>query len=192
MLLVSLFFNNFVPKVYNTHKNIFRIKIIITNKIMKKSLVACALICTAFVFASCGSNKESAYRKAYEKARAQEQTTVVEQPQTVTPVVERPATETQVQDNYDNVNVRSENVTVISGSGLKGYSVVVGSFGLKANAEGMASRLKGAGYDAQIVYNSGNNMYRVVASTFADKGSAVRSRDAIRSQYADAWLLYTK
>jgi len=160
---------------------------------MKKSIIACALVGTALVLASCGSSKESAYRKAYEKAKAQEQTTVVEQAQqVVAPVVERQVTETQVQDNYDNVSVRTENVSVISGSGLKGYSVVVGSFGLRANAEGLQSRLKSAGYDAQIAYNSGNNMYRVVASTFGDKGSAVRSRDSIRSQYPDAWLLYTK
>lgn len=159
---------------------------------MKKSIIVCAALCTALVLASCGSSKESAYRKAYEKARAQVQTTVVEQPQTVAPVVEREVTETKTQDNYDNVSFRSENVTVISGSGLKGYSVVVGSFGLRANAEGMQSRLKNAGYDAQIVFNSGNNMYRVVSSTFDNKGDAVRSRDSIRSQYADAWLLYTK
>lgn len=159
---------------------------------MKKSIIACAALCTALVFASCGSNKESAYRKAYEKARAQEQATVVEQPQTVAPVVERPVNETRTIDNYDNVSVRSENVTVVSGSGLKGFSVVVGSFGLRANAEGMQSRLRNAGYDAQIAFNSGNNMYRVVASTFDNKGDAVRSRDAIRGQYADAWLLYTK
>lgn len=159
---------------------------------MKKSLILCASVCTALVLASCGSSKESAYRKAYEKAQAQEQTTVVEQPQVVAPVVERPVNDTRTQDNYDNVSVRSENVTVISGSGLKGYSVVVGSFGLKANAEGLQSRLKNAGYDAQIVFNSGNNMYRVVSSTFDNKGDAVRSRDAIRSQYSDAWLLYAK
>ena len=35
-------------------------------------------------------------------------------------------------------------------------------------------------------------MYRVVASTFATKGEAVQSRDALRSQFADAWLLYSK
>lgn len=160
---------------------------------MKKNIALCATLCVALAFTSCGSNKESAYRKAYEKAQAQEQTAVVEQPQqVVAPVVERPQTETRLQDNYDNVAVRSENVTLISGAGLKGYSVVVGSFGLKTNAEGLQSRLKAAGYPAQIVLNPSNNMYRVVATTFATKGEAVESRDALRSQYADAWLLYNK
>lgn len=156
---------------------------------MKKSIIVCAGLCAALVLASCGSSKESAYRKAYEKARAQEQTTVVEQPQQ-TATVERPVTETQRVDNYDNVSVRSENVTLISGPMIKGYSVVVGSFGLKTNAEGMQSRLNNAGYTSSIVFNPSNNMYRVVATTFDTKGEAVRSRDAIRAQYADAWLLY--
>lgn len=161
---------------------------------MKKYMTICAALCTALVFASCSSSKESAYRKAYEKARAQEQAAVVEEPkqEVVAPVVERPVTQTQTQDNYDNVAVRTENVTLVNGAGLKGYSVVVGSFGLKTNAEGLQSRLQGAGMAAQIVFNPSNNMYRVVASTFDNKADAVRSRDALRSQYADAWLLYSK
>ena len=161
---------------------------------MKKSIIACAGLCAALVLASCGSSKESAYRKAYEKAQAQEQTTIVEQPQQPQQpvVVERPVTETRTVDNYDNVSVRSENVQLVSGEGLKGYSVVVGSFGLKANALGLQQRMSNAGYNAQVVFNPSNNMYRVVASTFNDKGSAVQSRDKLRSQYPDAWLLYSK
>lgn len=165
---------------------------------MKKYFIACAALCATLVITSCGSSKESAYRKAYEKARAQEQQTIVEEPttnQVVTQqpvVVERPVTETQTVDNYDNVAVRSESVNVISGDGIKGYSVVVGSFGLRANAEAMQARLKNSGYPAQIVFNGSNNMYRVVASTYDSKGDAVRSRDALRSQYPDAWLLFRK
>lgn len=160
---------------------------------MKKYTAAVAAVCAALVLASCGSSKESAYRKAYEKAQAQEQQTVVEPQQTVVaPVVERQQTETRVTDNYDNVAVRQESVNVISGEGLKAYSVVVGSFGLKSNAEGMQLKLKNAGYAAQIAFNPSNNFYRVVASTFDTKGEAMQSRDALRSQYADAWLLYKK
>ena len=40
------------------------------------------------------------------------------------------------------------------------------------------------------VKNEEKNMFRVVASTFADKASAVSSRDQIRASYPDAWLLY--
>lgn len=170
---------------------------------MKKYLVLCAGFCAAFALTSCGTSKESAYKKAYEKAKAQEQeqAAVVEQPtQTETAVVTpltpaTPANETTVT-NVDNATVRSESVTVVSGEGLQAFSVVVGSYSLKANAEGVQQTLKAGGYDAQIVYNSAINMYRVVASTFSDKGQAVQSRDAIRgSQYnpkGDAWLLMKK
>lgn len=171
---------------------------------MKKYLVLCAGFCAAMALTSCNTSKESAYKKAYEKAKAQEQEqapAVVELPtQTETAVVTpltpaTPATESTVS-NVDNVGVRSESVTVVSGEGLQAFSVVVGSYSLKANAEGVQSTLKAGGYNAQIVYNSAINMYRVVASTFNDKGQAVQSRDAIRgSQYnpkGDAWLLFKK
>ena len=164
---------------------------------MKKYLVLCAGFCAAMALTSCNTSKESAYKKAYEKAKAQEQ----EQPtQTETAVVTpltpaTPATQTTVS-NVDNATVRSESVTVVDGEGLQAFSVVVGSYSLKANAEGVQSTLKAGGYNAQIVYNSAINMYRVVASTFNDKGQAVQSRDAIRgSQYnpkGDAWLLFKK
>ena len=165
---------------------------------MKKTLVLGAAVCVAFAFTSCKS-QESAYKKAYEKAKAQEAQNQMQQPTqeapVVTPLVEKPATQSTVS-NVDNATVRTEDVTVIDGAGLQSYSVVVGSFSLKANAEGLQNNLKQGGYDAQIVYNSSLNMYRVVASTYADKGQAVQSRDAIRgSQYnpkGDAWLLFKK
>lgn len=167
---------------------------------MKKYLVLCAGFCAVLAMTSCGSSKESAYKKAYEKAKAQEQTQTEEPAQTETAVVTpltpvTPADQTTVT-NVDNATVRSESVTVINGEGLQDYSVVVGSYSLKANAEGVQNTLKAGGYNAQIVYNSAINMYRVVASTFSDKGQAVQSRDAIRgSQYnpkGDAWLLFKK
>ena len=170
---------------------------------MKKYLVLCAGFCAAMALTSCNTSKESAYKKAYEKAKAQEQEqeqapAVVEQPtQTETAVVTpltpaTPATQTTVS-NVDNATVRSESVTVVDGEGLQAFSVVVGSFSLKANAEGLASTLKSAGYDSQIVYNSARNMYRVIASTFVDKAGAVKSRNELRAgKYPDAWLLLKK
>lgn len=159
---------------------------------MKKYVVLCAGLCAALVLSSCGS-KESAYRKAYEKAKAQEETlTTQEETTVVAPVVTKPATETTVVDNVDNVSVRQERLTVVDGSGLKNFSVVVGSFSVKANAEGLTQTLRNQGYDAQIAYNSSRNMYRVVASTFQDKASAVRSRNDFRATYPDAWLLFNQ
>ena len=162
---------------------------------MKKYIILCAGLCLAMSFTGCKS-KESAYKKAYEKAQAQAQaqnnypeTTVTETP-VVTPVQTRPANDTQVVDNVDNVSVRQERVSLVSGAGLRNYSVVVGSFSVIANAEGLQQRLKNAGYGAQIVKNEDRNMYRVVASTFDNKSDAVQSRDQLRANYPDAWLLY--
>ena len=164
---------------------------------MKKYMVACAGLCVALAFTSCKSS-ESAYRKAYEKAKAQEASGVTDPNQgteeiaVVAPVVEKPATETVVVDNADNVPVRQENLSVVNGAGLKSFSVVVGSFSVQANAEGLQSTLRSQGYDAQVAYNSANQMYRVVAATFDTKVDAVNSRNELRSQYPDAWLLYNQ
>ncbi len=164
---------------------------------MKKLSVLSLGLCAALALASCGSSKESAYRKAYERAQAQEAQQAKAQESVVTEPVVTPletttpseATSTEV----DNATVRQESVTLVSGSGLQNYSVVVGSFSLKANAEGLASTLKSAGYDSQIVFNGSNKMYRVVASTFSDKAGAVKSRNQLRAgKYPDAWLLFNK
>ena len=159
-------------------------------------MVLGAAMCVALSFTGCKSS-ESAYKKAYEKAKAQEQTStdnddsMKQDPPVVAPVetVQQPVTQAPVVDNYDNEPVRRENVSVVNGAGLKAYSVVVGSFGVKANAEGLQQRLQNAGYSAQVAFNSGNNMYRVVAATFDSKASAVQSRNQLRATYADAWLL---
>lgn len=169
---------------------------------MKKYMVVFAGLSIALAFSSCGKSSESAYKKAYEKAKSQEAAQRVnEVPQTetptqtvVAPVTTRPATQTRVVDNVDNVSVRQERVALINGAGLKNFSVVVGSFGLQANAEGLQQQLRDGGYDAQIVKNESNNMFRVVATTFDSKVDAVNSRDQIRGSKfnpkGDAWLLY--
>lgn len=159
-------------------------------------MVLGAAMCVALSFTGCKSS-ESAYKKAYEKAKAQEQTSTdnddsnKQEAPVVAPVetMQQPVNQAPVVDNYDNEPVRRENVSVVNGAGLKAYSVVVGSFGVKANAEGLQQRLQNAGYSAQVAFNSGNNMYRVVAATFDSKASAVQSRNQLRATYADAWLL---
>lgn len=158
---------------------------------MKKYMILCAGLCAAMAFTSCKSS-ESAYKKAYEKAKAQEAAAVETNTEAnvVAPVEEKPIDEVRVVDNADNVQVRQEQVSLIDGSGLKNFSVVVGSFSLRANADGLQQRLKEAGYDAQIVKNTDRNMFRVVASTFADKVSAAQSRNELRAKYPDAWLLF--
>ena len=159
---------------------------------MKKTMVLCISLCTALAFTSCKSS-ESAYKKAYDKAKAQEATQQNE-PMTTSPVVtpleQKSATETTVMDNVDNAVVRQENFSVVNGPEVKNFGVVVGSFSLKANAEGVQNTLRNAGYNPTIVYNNERNMYRVVATSFDSKADAVRSRDALRAKYSDAGLLF--
>lgn len=130
----------------------------------------------------------------YEKAQAADAAQKSEQPTeevaVVTPVVEKPASETVVVDNSDNVPVRQGKYSVVSGAGLKVFSVVVGSYSVQANAEGMQGQLKNKGYAAQVAYDDSTRMYRVVISTFDTKNEAVQSRNQVRSEYPDAWLLY--
>ena len=161
---------------------------------MKKYIVICAGLCLAMLFTGCKS-KESAYKQAYLKAKAAEATQYNNNTPTVTetPVV-TPVETVNYNDarttNVDNVAVRQERVSIVNGAGLRNFSVVVGSFSVITNAEGLQQRLKNNGYSAQIVKNEQGNMYRVVASTFDDKYAAVQSRDQLRAQYPDAWLLY--
>ena len=111
----------------------------------------------AIAFTGCKSS-ESAYKKAYERAKAQAATVTPEESQAPSnnTVETAPVTDNREQESYDNEPVRHENVAVVSGNGLKAFSVVVGSFSIKANADGLQSRLKSAGYDAQVVYNGSN------------------------------------
>lgn len=158
---------------------------------MKKTVTLGLGLCAAIAFTSCKS-QESAYKKAYEKAKQQQ---AAEQPpateevavvpeQTVTPV------QTDATAAAAEVSVRSESVDVVDGAGLKAFSVVCGSFASKANAQGLQRTLSGQGYAAQIAFNG--TYYRVVASTFDDKPSAAASCRKLRGTYPDAWLLYNK
>lgn len=169
---------------------------------MHKTTTLATLALALFValgLSSCKS-KESLYKKAYEKAQAQNTNTtpVTEEPATtvnvtpVAPATTTTTTTTTTSPSQDNVRVQQEAVQVIDGAGLKAYSVVCGSFSLKANAEGLQKTLKDKGYQAQIVLNPERKLYRVVASTHDTKSDAITTRNQLRATYPDAWLLYKK
>lgn len=164
---------------------------------MKKLAVLGMGACLVLAFSSCKSS-ESAYKKAYEKAKQQELAQPAPQeeaaPVVSAPVVEQPRV---VEAAPVTTNVRQEKVEVVSGTGLLDYSVVCGSFGVKANAENLRSYLIQQGYNgALIVFNAEVAMYRVVVSTFSDRQSAAQARDAFKAKYPSrqdfqgAWLLY--
>ncbi len=161
---------------------------------MKKTIWMGVALMGAFAMGSCKSG-ESVYKKAYEKAQAQQATTT-----TVTPVnttdesttvsVTPVQAVTHVTDFY-NVKVMTEDVTMVNGAGLKAYSVVVGSFGIQANAIALQNKLNGQGYQSQVV-KSPSNMYRVIISTHPDKTAAIQERNNVISTYEGAWILYQK
>ena len=152
-------------------------------------------LCIALAFTSCKSS-ESAYKKAYEKAKQQElaEAPVAEEAPAAAPVVAAPVAAAPVAVG----TIREEKVQLVSGDGLKAYSVVCGSFGVKANAEGLKAKLDADGYNAKVVYNAERNMYRVVVLSFDDRVQAAQARDNFKAKYSNnaefqkSWLLYAK
>ena len=165
---------------------------------MKKLVVLGMGLCIALAFTSCKSS-ESAYKKAYEKAKQQElaEAPVVEEAPAAAPVVAAPVATTPATPVAVGT-VREEKVQLVSGDGLKAYSVVCGSFGVKANAEGLKAKLDNDGYNAKVVYNAERNMYRVVVSSFDDRTQAAQARDNFKAKYSNnaefqkSWLLYAR
>ena len=169
---------------------------------MKKLFVWGSALFMVVAMTGCKSN-ESAYKKAWEKAQAAQTSNQMMQQQTVTtpsvPTTPAPTTPTVTPvtpatsgQDYGNVAVRTEEVTLVNGSGLRPFSVVVGSFGLQSNAQALQATLASKGYAAQIVSAvvNGNNFYRVVASTHDTNAQAAQSRASLLGTYPDAWLLY--
>ena len=165
---------------------------------MKKLVVLGMGLCMALAFTSCKSS-ESAYKKAYEKAKQQElaEAPVAEEAPAAAPVVAAPvaaAPTTPVAVG----TVREEKVQLVSGEGLKAYSVVCGSFGVKANGDGLKAKLDDAGYSAKVVFNASNNMYRVIVASYDDRVQAAQARDNFKAKYSNnpefqkSWLLYAR
>ena len=164
---------------------------------MKKLVVLGMGLCMALAFTSCKSS-ESAYKKAYEKAKQQEmaeapaEEVVAAAPVVAAPVAVAPATPVEVG------TVREEKVQLVSGDGLKAYSVVCGSYGVKANADGVKAKLDADGYNAKVVFNAERNMYRVIVASFDDRVQAAQARDNFKAKYTSnadfqkSWLLYAK
>ena len=164
---------------------------------MKKFVVLGLGLCMALAFTSCKSS-ESAYKKAYEKAKQQElaESAVAEEAPAATPVVAAPVTTAPAAAPVAVGTVREEKVQLVSGDGLKAYSVVCGSFGVRANADGLKSKLDAEGYSAKVVFNAERNMYRVVAASYDDRMQAAQARDDFKAKHPNnadfqkAWLLY--
>jgi len=150
---------------------------------MRKILLFGAAICCVFMLGSCKS-KSSAYKTAYEQAKSNDNYWEAEDD-----------TEVLTSEEVSYESVREEKVNVYQGedtSGLKRYSVVIGSFGNRTNALSMKDRMTAEGYKPVIAENE-RGLLRVIVASFDNRADAVRARDALKLKYApnfqDAWLL---
>jgi len=140
-----------------------------------------------FTLNSCKS-KESAYKQVYERAQQRP----IEDPAPVTVYKPAPSPSPSPSKTQSNVNSRRESLTTIEGSGLKRFSIVVGSFIERSNASALKENMASQGYNAILVQNR-QEMYRVIVASYDDRQSAVKARDQLKRDYypdfQDAWLL---
>ncbi|MDR1631394.1 MAG: SPOR domain-containing protein [Dysgonamonadaceae bacterium] len=150
-----------------------------------KYLLGFLIVCILFTLDSCKS-KESAYKAAYEAAKAKE---MQEETGDVTSV-EKP----KISYSTASAIVQKEKITVVDGlsSSIQQYNVVIGSFTNKTNALSLKERMISRGYSAFLAQNE-RGMYRVIVATFNNKSAAATERDNIKDKYypefQDAWIL---
>lgn len=154
---------------------------------MNKIWLLGATMCMVLAFGSC-KPKQSAYKAAYEQAKAKETTAPVESvPVETEEEVVAPVSKPRTTDSA----TRQERIRAAQGEdadGLRRFSVVIGSFKNKTNAYSLKERMQAAGYRALLGENE-QGMLRVIVSSFDTKAEAIESRDAIRPQFSDAWIL---
>lgn len=151
---------------------------------MNKIWLLGASVCMVLAFGSC-KPKQSAYKAAYEQAKEKETTTPVEAYEEVEDVA--PVSKPRTTD----ATTRQERIRAAQGedaSGLRRFSVVIGSFKNKTNAYSLKERMQGEGYKALLGENE-QGMLRVIISSYDSKADAIESRDAVRPQFHDAWIL---
>jgi len=153
---------------------------------MRKILLFGTAICCMFMLGSCKS-KSSAYKTAYEQAKSND-----------SQWDDADDTEVLTSEEVSYESIKQENVNVLQGedlSGLKRYSVVIGSFGVRTNAYSLKERMTKEGYRPLIAEND-LGMLRVIVASFDNRADAARARDAFKAKYApnfsDAWLLERK
>jgi cell division protein FtsN len=151
---------------------------------MKKIGLLVMALCVVMVFSTSCKSKQSAYRTAYEQAKAREMAEQANDDE-FTPVT-KPISSSET---------RQERINPIAGenaAGLRLYSVVIGSFQNRTNAFGLKDRMTREGYRPVIAEND-FGMYRVIVSSFDGRADAARARDALKTKYKpnfqDAWLL---
>ena len=153
---------------------------------MKSKFYLLGLAFTLLLSVSACKSKQSAYQAAYEAAKAKElQEANNNQLEEVTPVTK--PTQPAATGNF-----QKEKITSVDGNGILPYSVVIGSFINKTNAESLKERMQAQGYSPVLAQNE-KGMYRVIVATFSNKSNAIEERESLKIRYSpefsDAWLL---
>jgi len=152
---------------------------------MKSKFYLLGLVFTLLLSVSACKSKQSAYQAAYEAAKAREMQEANDQLEEVTPVTK--PTQPAATGNF-----QKERLTSVDGNGILPYSVVIGSFINKTNAESLKERMQKQGYSPVLAQNE-KGMYRVIVATFNSRSSAIQERENLKDRYApefsDAWLL---
>lgn len=150
---------------------------------MNKTILAFfSIALLVFAFGSC-KPKQSEYKSVYEAAKERDmgaQGGANESYEAASS--SRPTTPSTSSSSE---SVRREKITPVSSSdasGLKAYSVVIASMGMKPNAESLKSRMEEAGYKTILVQNE-QGMYRVIVASYDSKDQAVARRSEILNNF---------
>ena len=152
------------------------------------------VVIAAFLMVACKA-KESTYKAAYEMAQQKE----LADESVKSPEVKKEATTevapSTVKVESSPVKVTVEKVTAVDAGDagkLKKFNVIVGTFSITTNANGLKNNLIKDGYNAFTVQNA-KGWYRVVAASFDTREAATSFRETIKQRYSgkfdDAWLL---
>lgn len=142
---------------------------------MKKSgllSLLCFLLTSAlsfFVITSCKTN-ENNYRKAYERATAQNDRNVTDFESTIYNRYRGNVKDVTLDVDGTPVNARIATVRLTDDGGgirewLKKYNVVVGEFKQKFNANSLRSRFVDAGYPRTFLVENGEPYYYIVVAS---------------------------
>ena len=156
---------------------------------MKKLIFYSFVVLLAFGASSC-KTKKTAYKNAFDRAKEKE----VVAPETNTEQAVQPNV-TVTRSTNTQVAVRKEKITPVlaaDASGLRKFSVVIGSFVNQTNANSLKEKMENNGYKVIIAQNE-KQMFRVIVLSFDSKDDAARERDVFKTKFApdfqDIWLL---
>jgi cell division protein FtsN len=154
---------------------------------MKSKIYLFGLLFTLLLSLNACKPRQSAYKAAYDAAKAKE---LQETKQAPAPEEEFiPVRKPVVVPTED---FQKEKVTLVEGNSIHRYNVVVGSFINHTNAKSLRDRMEDQGYKPILAQNE-KGMYRVIVASFDERSKAVVERDNIKERFApeffDAWLL---